>query len=492
VLLYLDNKRTFQLGKCGQKSERELICNHLQALEKLWIRPNGFSFGSNSFMRLAKLTLAEQLFAAVLRGDRAAAGELIAGASVSDWTKFTLLVKKTGFARLVVDNCCEHRLIGQLHPECRAELIRFSMRETTDQRKSDSSFMRVLKGLAPYATPVVWIKGASLSRVDYAESHHRQYSDLDVVVHPRHWLDFYNDLKQLGYTRVFGSGFCNQYGVGPVDFISQLTLAPCSDLVPSSALTLEHTDWPLEHTDWPMIDVKISPYDRGIQCLGLEEFFADAVKHDLKGKEFWSPDAVDHLLICLHTLYKDRFSSWKTLFDVHTLATRVNQTPDGWAKLLAKCKQESLLSVAWAGLTMSVDRFQTKVPYAVLCQLSPLPQLDKFLIEFAVSPYFVWNATSLPMMLANALTAADGDRKFSILKQSFFPSRVFLTRYYANGNWRSNSALLLILHWLVLAVPGGLVRTLFGKWMWPWPKAVQQEAEQRFSPVPAASMSLKS
>jgi hypothetical protein len=72
------------------------------------------------------------------------------------------------------------------------------------------------------------------------------------------------------------------------------------------------------------------------------------------------------------------------------------------------------------------------------------------------------------MLLLNALLVGGRQRKQAIVVKSFLPADEFLSRYYANSRVVSfnNRWFYVILHWLVLACPAGLIRRTIGQFIW--------------------------
>ena len=122
------------------------------------------------------------------------------------------------------------------------------------------------------------------------------------------------------------------------------------------------------------------------------------------------------------------------------------------------------------GLSIAVNRFGSPVPREVLqalyVNLRPLAPVTSFISSHA----FIWNSTSLPMLIFNALVSTNTKQKLSLLAKSIVPNRTFLMKYYRTREGTSRSLVTsLILHWGVLILPGGLVRRTFGKYVFDAP-----------------------
>ena len=433
-----------------------------QALQGCWVRENGFSLKLQKIATLEQLSQGEKLFAALLRNDAQTARGLVAGDQLDEsLADLSRVSTDASFAMVVLDRLINLDLINQLPMEFRTTIIQRAQREAADQKMSELGFCENLQRLTPLLPYIVWIKGSSLSCSIYKGENHRLFGDLDMVLHTSKLVEFTALLKNSNFSEIKAPAFCNQLGVGPTDSLIDLTLAPQSLLLQSSLAAFNLRDL-------PPIDVKLSPLDRGVQMYDLERFFSEAVSLHLGEHMFLGPSLVDHMMICLHTFAKDRFRSWKNLFDIHLLAGEISRKPQLWEYLVLCCKRESIESVAWVGLMIATDRLKTSIPPAVLDQLAPRFSLITQLFAFTISPYFVWNATSLPMMLLNAAISTDGATKFFILSKSFFPSADFISKYYNRGKpVRATQWLtLLAAHWAVLLLPGGLIRRTFGKLLW--------------------------
>ncbi len=439
--------------------------NHSEIkFEDLWLRRSGFSLFFWKLQRLEHLSITERLFAAILSGDKERSREIITSAETLTMVAFIELVRKHRFARLTLDNLCEMNVLQNLDESQRNELSLVATQETACQNRSDKNFKNVLSLVANLVDSLVWIKGVSLCRTVYALPVHRQCGDFDVVVKADKFATLVETLESAGFTCVYDPGFCNQLEVGPILPHSALTLSPAPGLIPSSLCSIQYQD--------TMIDIKIGPLDRGLQMHEIDRFFSDSSNRVFLGECFRSPSLVDHLVICVHTLQKDRFQGWKTLFDVHLLSGKLSKEEQMWDIFVSRCKLEGLEEAAWVSLSLAADRFATVVPQVVLTALTPRRSLAFIGMTFTASPYFVWNATGLPMLLLNAATSSDRHRKLQALGAACFPNRAFICGYFNNGKLMSPifHAVCMVLHWLVLLLPGGVIRNSFGKIIWPAPK----------------------
>ena len=425
---------------------------------KFWIR--GLSVRCQRIGRLQSLSPEERLFAAVLRSDASESSRLM---EPDTNREFLELVKLTRCARFVLDTMCQIDVVKLLQKDIHSALNQLAVKETVDQKRVDKDFADVLNILRSINIDLVWIKGAALSRSVYDEPYHRQFGDLDVVVRSTSFDKLIELLTESGFFSVIDPGFCNQALVGPVVPPSSLALTPAPDLVPTSVASMQRIG--------TMVDIKIGPLDTGVQVRDINRFFNEAEQFSVLGANFLAPSVVDHLMICLYTYFKDRCVSWKTLLDIHRLTLELNKDSDLWDVLVERCNEESIGLVAWMGLSVSSDRLGSLIPNKVLKSFAPRTPTSN-LFDFCCSPFFVWNATSFPMMLVNLVVSSNRKRKLEQLRIAAVPSNDFLSSYYNNGKPMSATrhALCQILHLLVLVLPGGAVRRSFGWWLWPVPE----------------------
>lgn len=429
-------------------------------------RENGLSFKFIPIRSYDQLTLGEQLFTCILRNDEAEISRLFR--DHKDRTvleKLLQLVAENQFARLVLDRLFSNDALQYLPQDLREKLTVLAMQETAFQKKVGKRFAELLGALSALKRHHLWIKGVSLSRTAYDDINHRHYGDLDLVVHREKIVETFEVFKDLGFVAHLSPGLCNQFGVGPVTAVTDFLLSPHPELVQASALCLYKADY-------PMIDLKFAPLDRGVQMLDFERCFEEAETLTCGSESFYAPNLVDHLLISVHNLEKDRSLRWKNLYDVHMLASKIGDDAVLWYEFVKRCQRESVEFSAWFALSLALDRFNSPVPDVVLAKLRPNQPLWIQQLTLAISPFFVWNATSLPMMLANALVSSDSDRKFKIVVASMFPSKDFLSAYYNENRQISGVKFfpILVWHWLVLLLPGGSVRLLMGH-LWATPKS---------------------
>ena len=421
-------------------------------------------------MPLLQLTPVEQLVAAVLRGDAATARQLLEGAQYDQafLDTFVKLSNTEGLSNLIFEQVVEINLVPEFsrsHCE-QVEPIFTRMNRTARTAAAthyalEGQFGKLLGLLSDITDQMLWVKGIHLCRTIYQRPTSRHFGDIDVILHPSGIDRFVELVKAHNLLAFRQPGDCNQLGVGPTMNLADLFIAPLEGWTPTSVLSL-HT------RELPMIDIKIAPLDRGLQAIEAERMFAEAEQSSCLGHRYIGPNPSDHLMIILQNLAKDKFSRWQTFYDIDLLSRKMNQSPLLWDKFVKSCQIEAIAENAWMGLTMTVDRLHSPIPEAVLAALSPGNFFILQYMSFTVSPSYVWNTTSLPMLLLNAAASRDWQRKLSMLAKSVFPSRQFLDRYYGSKMLTTSNAyaLLLFLHFLLLLLPGGAVRRLFGSSYW--------------------------
>jgi hypothetical protein len=408
------------------------------------------------------LSVAEQLLAAILRSDAAAARAILcANQQDTAYNHLQELLIVNGFARLVLDRLVEFELIGLVPEKHRSNIVGMSMRESVDEEAFRAQFKELLLLLSEYSADLVWIKGAALSLSIYNGGNARASGDFDVVLRPEKFVSVAEAMKRAHFAEIKQPSMCNQLGVGPTDSAGDLTLTPHPQLIPSSVAAFARGNF-------RPVDIKFGPLDRGVQICEIDRFFSGAVTLEHDGSRFLAPDLVDQLMIALHTFAKDRFKIWKNLLDIHILALELGREPHLWETLVHRCKREAIETDAWAGLILAADRLHAPVPASIFEQLAPSQNLLARLTLFTISPYLAWNATSLPMMILNVAVSSDRKRKLLLLRQTLFPPESFLWQYYHKGMSvpAVTTMLLLVVHWCVLILPGGVVRRTFGPAWW--------------------------
>ncbi|HEY9713102.1 MAG TPA: nucleotidyltransferase family protein [Chroococcales cyanobacterium] len=431
-------------------------------LQDFLIRQGGNSSSIYKLKPTNQLAIEEQLLCAMLRNDRELSLALINKHDVKQWQPRLLhLVERNGLASAICESVYELRLNDTIS-DLLQQLRELSSVELVGFERFDAQFLRFLDHISASQSKTIWYKGIALARSVYGDRL-RLSGDFDFIVQIDQLPGLLQALQSCGYEPVLNdTGFCNQLGVGPTNKIEQLFLVPASDFVPSAAIGLSKATW-------PVIDMKFNPLDRGIKMVELDRFFSECLPIKWKNRIFLAPGHIDHLMICLVHFEKDRFQGWKWLVDIDMLIDQVNKIPQGWTEFVRRVKLEGVQPAVWGGLTLAVERLGSAVPSSVLSEITPL-HTGAFgkLALFTVTPLFYWNTSSLPVLLINALVMDDSTRKLKLLVQSALPSKQFLSDYYwQSGQLNAATFLLcLFIHWLVICLPGGVVRHTFGRVLW--------------------------
>ncbi len=440
-------------------------------LNEFWIRSLGLSKDFSRIKLLSELQPFEKLLAALLRGDRGAAIDVLDDQTTAPdlFEQLLKLASLEGFSSLVYERIFSLDIaarfsasVGNSSTTHLGQIKDSATFLVSNHFRLDEKFAKVLSITKEFRAHALWVKGAHLSRTIYQPSHFRHYGDLDVIVHPSKFEAFVETLKEAGFEFFDLPAHCNQIGVGPLRRPLDVITAPLPDWIPSGAITMNR------RKDDLYVDIKVGPFERGVQLVEFDRLFADAEEATCLGNTYLAPSDSDHLMIMLCNFAKSRFDSWRTLLDIHLLVSSLNRKPGEWERFVRKCKVESIATTVWIGLAIAVDRLSTSVPDMVLLELAPEENFSSHCLMFTVNPAFVWNSTSLPMKLLNITVSSDWKRKISLLTRSFLPSARFLCDYYGDrGNGIQLSYLrYLPMHWFVLSMPGGVVRRTLGKLWW--------------------------
>ncbi len=353
------------------------------------------------------------------------------------------------------------------------------MFEAIDQR-----FVSLISQLGSHSQNIICLKGTTIARTLYQQPHHRLSQDFDFLVENSSAAALLEHLQAMGFSAVWNNpGYCHQSGVGPVGSLARLSLSP------SDELELCH-NISLMQDGCPYIELKFDPFDTGLKARETDRFFQQTAQVPWKSITFRAPGLIDHLLLELAHLHKHGFQGWHWLYDMHLLVGQMREDMC-WQELLRRCRVEGLELSAWAGLELLRDRLHSPIPDGVLLELKPASRgLHRRIFTFTVNTEFLWNSASLPMLLLNACFLGNSRRKLQALKQTIWPRARFLSDYYSAGDsitW--NYPLVLMLHWLVLLLPGGLVRRTFGRLIWKADSTPQQPASNKPQPAKTPSIS---
>ncbi len=343
---------------------------------------------------------------------------------------------------------------------------------TLDYQTKSNQLLQLIDFFDQLIGHVVWLKGTSLSRSLYRQGDHRVSLDFDFVVDDAAKDLLLRCLQDNGFVPIWHEpGYCHQYGVGPVGSFARLALTPTSENEGCHNLSLKRPGW-------PMIDLKMHPLDTGLKMKELDRFFLEASKINYSNITLLAPSTIDHLMISLLHFHKHGFCGWGWLYDIQLLATKLGEKPEQWSEFVRRCQYEGIQTSASMGLEAAKYHLSTTIPEDVLRQLRTWQaKLVPGGVMLATSTEFVWNCNSLPMLLLNALVMGSSQRKMRVLFLSLFPSRQFLSQYYADGKsivWH-NYLLCLVLHWLLLFLPAGLIRRTYGRYIWKDDKLERSE-----------------
>ncbi len=438
-------------------------------LAKYWVRYGGSSLEIFRIKKLSELSPAESLLSSLLHGNDDVS-TMLNSLSLESSDFFVELVKENSLASYVLSQSYKSGVdtqLGELHNSSKETLLSILSKqaawEAVTFERFDNHFVKFLDITADYNDRIIWLKGIVTSRTIYGEPSYRLSSDFDCFLEPKFLTEFDALLRANHFTNIAGdAGFCNQLGVGPVNKLADLFLAPSSEFVPSGVIGYQKPKWPI-------LDLKFNPLDRGIRMVELARLIDNSTLVQWRSRIFLAPDLIDQLLVSLVHFEKDRFKGWKQLLDLRLLTEKMNENPTNWTEFVRRSKVEGIATICWAGLALTHERLKIDIPADILSELTaPKVNIAERLFRFTLTPLFYWNTSSLPMLLASACFSDDRERKANALKSSLLPSKTFLESYYFDGKKFDALQYLiaLILHWSVLLLPGGVVRRTFGKFVW--------------------------
>lgn len=415
--------------------------------------------------------ITEKLLASLLRKDKAALQASLADAVLFNDFADELLFQagESGLCGLFYERACELNAKEFAQIRLPNGLNFFDYLEIQAKQAAikavqfDERFFELRKFLDEELPHMIWIKSTVLARTLYSKLNYRVGIDYDVVVKQEYLPELLKRLKQSGWQPLLGEpGHCHQIGVGPTESLADLFLVPQKELEGCHNLTMTAPGW-------PHLELKINPLDNGVSMKELDRFFADAVDVQWREGVFKAPSLVDHLIVELIHLHKHKLFGFGWIHDIHMLCCKLNEDPSQWRTLTARLKKEGVNESARAALVRVKSLLHTEIPDEVMTELGKdIGPLGDF-----VSTEFIWNANGLPMLVLNAMTMGDGRRKLRILSECLFPDDQFLSDYYCDGQklnaW--NRLQSLVLHWLVLFLPAGVVRKTFGQVYWKNPDA---------------------
>lgn len=417
----------------------------------------------------------EKLLASLLLNDRGSLEQSLKdGSRFNDFADELLFqVGESGLVGLFYERACE------LHAQDIFEQVflpnglnffdyleRQAKSEAIRSVQFDERFFELQNFLQEELPHMIWIKSTVLVRTLYEKLNYRLGIDFDVVIRKERLPNLLKRLRQAGWQPLLENpGNCHQIGVGPTQNLADLFLVPEEELEGCHNLTMVAPGW-------PYLELKINPLDNGVQMRELERFFSEAIDIKWRNGVFKAPSFVDHLILELVHLHKHRLFGFGWMHDIHLIINKLNENPSQWADFIYRVKKEGVVQGAYAALQKVSNVLKTPVPEEVMAELSRGGKFTRPLVNL-VSTEFVWNANGLPMLVLNAATLGDGKRKMQILQKSFFPDDEFLSNYYCDGrNLRLFTRVqLLVLHWLVLLLPAGVIRKTFGRLYWKAPNS---------------------
>lgn len=304
---------------------------------------------------------------------------------------------------------------------------------------------------------VVFVKGIVTGRTLYQKPAHRLSYDIDLIVRASDLQEVTDRLRVVGYRPRWRD--CHQMHLGPCGEVSDLFLSPDKDLDYFFGFTMACEGK-------PAIEFKPNPLDTALKMHELERFFSNTIT---VSDGMLAPDIIDHLMLQLMHLHKDKLAGWRSISDAKLLCEEVSRI-EGWNEFLRRCLVENVQVSCLLSLNAVNSLFPGTVPALVLSNLS----IEKYsrvrqLIAACCSPEFVWHKRMLPGLLLSALVLGDTKRKLEVLSRIFFPSDQFICKYYVRGNSinKIRAVFLRFFHFLVCILPGGLIRRTVGPAIWP-------------------------
>lgn len=438
---------------------------------KYWVRPGyGRTFSVNQIRTLKQLPVEEQFLAALLSEDRGLAIHLLERFSGDGSAKRFLSVPGADrLSALIYEKIFDlsiqqmlegvkldgdERLLDVLSFRSRFEYLRF--------QKTDDLLVELFDLLKEIFPAPIWIKGPVLARSLYGKPQFRFSVDIDLLLQPGTAADVFNALKSSGFEPIWNvrANECYQLcGIAPVGSVESVMIKPSTAFEDFHYLIFEKVGW-------PFVELKSDHLNRGLRAVEQQRFFSGCKPMLWRGRHFLVPDLLDHLILALVHFHKHGFVGWHWLYDLHLLVSEVDKQPERWVEFVRRCKAEQATVSCWAGLHIARERLQSPVPDSVILELAPASSSPLAVqLTYSINPEFQWNVMSFPMLILNAIFLGDMNRKIAVLRECIVPSREFLDRYYEPVLHASKipHSLLIVLHWLMLLLPGGVARRLFGR-----------------------------
>jgi hypothetical protein len=262
-----------------------------------------------------------------------------------DWQKFLSLVTRHR-AVFPVFRCLSRLSFGHVPAAVLERLRGIQLRTLTFNLQAARELIEVGRALEEVGRPVIAYKGPLLAAEAYGDLAGRQFTDLDILVHPEDMGPVRDCLAGLGYG--LAGGF--------VDFSSGLIVRFLRDVVffnSRGRLPLE-VQWRLAQGYHPVFPK-------------MDELWSRSRRATLEGAKLRTFCPEDTLLIlCLHGLYH----AWEHLQMVtDTAAVIQNMKPD-WERTLDLARENRAERILFLGLLLANRMLSVKLPEWVLDRAS--------------------------------------------------------------------------------------------------------------------------
>ncbi len=262
-----------------------------------------------------------------------------------DWQEFLSLVTRHR-AVFPVFRCLSRLSSGQVPAAVLEKLRGIQLRTLTFNLQAARELVEVGQALEENGRPVIAYKGPLLAVEAYGDLAGRQFTDLDILVHPEDVGRVRDSLAGLGY----------QLSGGFADFSSGLAVRFLRDVVfrnRRGRLPLE-VQWRLAqryHPVFPKID----------------ELWSRSRRTIFEGAELRTFCPEDTLLIlCLHGLYH----AWEHLQMVTDTAAVIKSLKPDWERTLDLARENRAERILFLGLLLANRMLSVELPEPVLARAS--------------------------------------------------------------------------------------------------------------------------
>jgi len=251
------------------------------------------------------------------------------------------------------------------------------------------------------AKPVVF-KGAALAHSHYAAPWLRPRLDTDVLISPSSVGLAFGALEAIGYQRAVSTS-------------GELVLSQ-APLTRTDSFGVEHAlDLHWRIANWQVIAAVLSHDDVASRAVTLAAAGAD-------GRAASNPDAL--LIACLHRAAHHRDSGellW--LYDIHLLAEQMSDSD--WSAVVAVAERGAVKALVRRGLSLALDRFQTRIPNRVLQELDTAA-------DAAPEPSTVYLSGDLRLVdgLLSDLRSLPARKRARLLAEHLFPPATYIRQRY--------------------------------------------------------------